>query len=203
MSKPASDATWWNARYASRPTLWGPGPNRFVAEAFQGIAPRGRALDLACGEGRNAVWLAEQGWEATGVDFSSLALERARQLAQTRGVEVRWVEADVTAWEAPEPFDLIVVAYLHLQPEALGRVWRAAAQALGREGELFLIGHARGNLSEGVGGPQDPAVLWEPSEVAHELSLAGLEVTLSEEVLRPVDGQTAVDARLRARLAHA
>ncbi len=199
MSQPATDPAWWNARYASRPSLWGHGPNRSVAEAFQGVPPRGRALDLACGEGRNAVWLAEQGWEATGIDFSSLALERARDLAQTRGVEVRWIEGDVTAWEPPETYDLIVVAYLHLAPEALRQAWRLAAQALAPSGELFLIGHARRNLEEGVGGPQAPSVLWEPSEVAADLEAAGLEVTLSEEVLRPVEDQSAIDARVRAR----
>lgn len=201
MPQPPSDAEDWNARYASRPTLWGTGPNRFVEEAYRGATPRGQALDLACGEGRNAVWLAQQGWEATGVDFSSLALERARALARERGVEVRWIEADVTAWAASEPFDLIVVAYLHLPSEALRPIWRAAAEALAPEGELFLIGHARRNLREGVGGPQDPDRLWEPSEVACDLREAGLTVTRCEEVLRPVDEAQAIDARLRARRA--
>jgi SAM-dependent methyltransferase len=201
MTEPDPAAAWWNDRYASRPTLWGKGPNRFVAEAFEGLPPRGRALDLGCGEGRNAVWLAEQGWQATGVDFSSLALERGRQLALERGVEVAYVEADVTTWEAPEPFDLIVVAYLHLLPEQLSEVWPRLARALSPGGEVFLIGHARRNLSEGVGGPQDPDRLWEPSELAGALSEVGLEVTLSEEVLRPVEDKAAIDARLRARRA--
>ena len=66
-----------------------------MAEAA-GLTP-GRALDVACGEGRNAVWLAEQGWQATGVDFSDVALDKARGLAEARGVEVEWVQADVIA----------------------------------------------------------------------------------------------------------
>lgn len=199
MTQPARDPAWWNERYASRASLWGSGPNRYVAEAFDGVHAQGRALDLACGEGRNAVWLAEQGWQATGVDFSSLALERAREMARTRGVEVELIEADVTRWEAPEPFALIVVAYLHLDREPLRRTWRLAAEALAPGGELFLIGHARRNLADGVGGPQDPAVLWDPSELADDLRAAGLEVTQSEEVLRPVEDHHAIDARLRAR----
>ena len=76
MSKPARDSAWWDARYASRPSLWGAGPNRFVAEAFQGVPPRGRALDLACGEGRNAVWLAEQGYDPA---FGARPLRRTLQ----------------------------------------------------------------------------------------------------------------------------
>ena len=84
----------WNARYAQKELLWTAAPNRRFAEEVAGLAP-GRALDLACGEGRNAVWLAERGWEVTGVDFSDVALAKAAELATSRGVEVDWVVADV------------------------------------------------------------------------------------------------------------
>ncbi len=193
---------WWDERYSGRATLWGHGPNRYVAEAFEGLTPTGcgRALDVACGEGRNAVWLAEQGWNATGVDFSPVALERARALAADRGVSATWIEADVVSWTAPEPYALIVVAYVHLTRDALRNVWAWAAKALEPSGELFLIGHSRRNFDEGTGGPQNPAVLWDPNEVAEDLRAAGLEVTLSEHVSRPVeDSRDAIDSRLRAR----
>ena len=84
----------WNARYAQKELLWTAAPNRRFAEEVAGLAP-GRALDLACGEGRNAVWLAERGWEVIGVDFSDVALAKATELAANRGVEVDWVVADV------------------------------------------------------------------------------------------------------------
>ncbi len=77
----------WDERYASHELLWHAEPNRFVVEEVGDLAP-GTALDLACGEGRNAVWLAEQGWRATGVDFSAVALAKGRRMAEQRGVTV-------------------------------------------------------------------------------------------------------------------
>lgn len=84
----------WNRRYAGRELVWTSTPNRFLVAETAGLAP-GRLLDLACGEGRNAVWFAERGWRATGVDFSEVALEKARALAAERGVEAEWRQADL------------------------------------------------------------------------------------------------------------
>lgn len=192
----------WNDRYAESELVWGADPNRFVAEAFGDVAARGQALDLACGEGRNTIWLAERGWQATGVDFSRIAIERARRLAARRGVDVRFIEADVTTW-TPEPgaYALVLVAYLQVPTDDLEKVWAVAAKALEKGGELFLIGHARRNLDEGVGGPRDRNVLWDPETIAQRLVGVGFEVDLAEHVMRPVDDspQSAIDARIRAR----
>lgn len=192
----------WNERYAASELVWGAEPNRFVAEAFAGVRPQGRALDLACGEGRNAIWLAEQGWEVTGVDFSRVAIERARALAGRRGVAVRFLEADVTRWR-PErgAFALVVIAYLQLPEDAMAQALEHAVAALAPGGELFAIVHARRNLAEGTGGPQDPAVLWEPEVFAAALRGLGLVVEQAEHVLRRVDDapRPAIDARIRAR----
>ena len=76
----------WNTRYAQKELVWTAEPNRAFAAEVSGLAP-GRALDVACGEGRNAVWLAERGWQVTGVDFSEVALEKAATLAASRGVQ--------------------------------------------------------------------------------------------------------------------
>ena len=78
----------WNKRYGATDLVWGAEPNRFVEEALRDVEPRGRALDVACGEGRNAIWLAERGWRTTAVDFSGVAIERGRKLAARRGLEV-------------------------------------------------------------------------------------------------------------------
>lgn len=193
----------WNARYRSAELVWGSEPNRFVAEALGAREPSGRALDLACGEGRNAIWLARRGWKVTGVDYSDVAIERARQLAAAAGVSVEWIRADATtlALEA-SAFALVLVSYLQLPGPALRRVLERAARALAPGGELFGIGHARRNLAEGVGGPQDPSVLWDAQEIGALLRSLGLRVECCEEVLRPVEVQgqvrNAIDLRVEA-----
>src|SRR5687768_6279671 len=124
------DSDAWDERYAGTELVWTAEPNRFLAAEVGGLTP-GRALDVACGEGRNAVWLASLGWTVTGVDFSPVGLDKARRLAQERGVSVEWVTADVTTYEPPAgAFDLVVVLYLHLPAPALAVVLARAAHAL-------------------------------------------------------------------------
>ncbi len=193
----------WDARYAASEMLWGAEPNRFVAAAFADVTPRGRALDWACGEGRNAVWLAERGWRVTGIDFSRVALERGRELAAHHRVRVDFVRARVTASPLrPARFALVVVSYLQLPRDAMRRALGAAARALAPGGELFAIGHALRNLAHGVGGPQQAAVLWDPEVLRVDLEAAGLAVDRVREVRRPVetdDGvREAIDVEARA-----
>ena len=105
------DSNVWDERYAGDDLVWSAEPNRFLVAEVETLPP-GRALDLACGEGRNAVWLAERGWDVTGVDFSKVGLDKARRLADARGVSVHWELADVTEYmPAPESFDLVIVMY--------------------------------------------------------------------------------------------
>jgi 2-polyprenyl-3-methyl-5-hydroxy-6-metoxy-1,4-benzoquinol methylase len=89
----------WDDRYATTELLWGAAPNQFLVREVAGLSP-GRALDLATGEGRNAIWLAQRGWNVTGVDFSAVALGKAQAIAADVGVAVEWVEADVLDYEA-------------------------------------------------------------------------------------------------------
>jgi SAM-dependent methyltransferase len=178
------DRAGWDARYSEAELVWGAGPNRFVAEEFT-HAPSGRVLDLAAGEGRNAIWLAERGCRVTAVDFSPLAIERGRQLAAQRGVEVDWVVADLLDYQPAEgAFDAVLVIYLHLTPNALTTVLHRAARAVAPGGRFFLVGHDLTNLRDGVGGPQDPEVLHTPEMIVTHLP--GLEVRRAERVRRPV-----------------
>jgi len=197
------DRSDWDARYAATDLLWGAGPNRFVAAELESRTPQGRALDLACGEGRNAIWLAEQGWTVTAADFSDVAIERARKLAAGRGVEVEWLCADLASYEPPAGvFQLVLIAYLQLPGAELRGVLTRAAAALAPASELLMIGHARRNLSEGVGGPRDPAVLWTPDGIGGALRALGLSVERCEHVQRVVDTpdgpREAVDVLARA-----
>lgn len=177
----------WDARYAGRELLWTAQPNRFLVAEVSGLEP-GRALDLACGEGRNAVWLAEQGWRVEGVDFSAVALAKAKQLAAARGVAVEWTQADLVGHE-PErgAYDLVVVLYLQLPADELGPVLRRAAAAVAAGGLLLVVAHDSSNLGHGWGGPQDPAVLYTASDVVDAVEPEGLEIERKEVVPRPVE----------------
>jgi len=190
----------WDQRYSGEDLLWRADPNRFLVAQVGDLHP-GRALDVACGEGRNAVWLAEQGWTVTGVDFSQVALDKARRLADQRGVMVEWVNADVVDWEPPRAgYDLVVLLYLHLPHEERRVVHARAASALAAGGTLLVIGHDLTNLDGGYGGPQDPGVLFTPDDVAADL--AGLDIVRAERVRRPVSTDAgeveAIDALVRA-----
>ena len=190
----------WDERYATEELIWKAEANRFLVEELDALAP-GTALDVACGEGRNAVWLASKGWRVTGVDFSHAGLAKAQRLATDRGVEVTWVEADVVEWQAPTAsFDLVVVMYLHLHAEQRHQALAHAAAALAPGGVLLVVGHDTSNLLKGTGGPQDPAVLFGPEEIVEDLS--GLQIERAEQVKRTVvtdaGETTAIDALVRA-----
>ncbi len=190
----------WDERYGTEELIWKADPNRFLVEELDALVP-GRALDLACGEGRNAVWLASKGGHVTGVDFSRAGLAKARRLATDRGVEATWVEADVVEWQpSPASFDVVVVMYLHLPSEQRRQVLGHAAAALAPGGTLLVVGHDASNLLHGTGGPQDPAVLFGPEEIVEDLS--GLQIERAERVTRTVvtdaGEATAFDALVRA-----
>ena len=188
----------WNRRHGEAGLLFGAEPNRFLVAEVEGLAP-GRALDVACGSGRNAVWLAARGWQVTGVDFSGVALEQARGLAAERGVDVEWVEADVLEWQPPEGvFDLVGVLYLQVPAGERRAALARAATALAQGGTLLVVGHHSDNLEHGSGGPKDPRVLYSAEDVAADLD--GLEIEKAEAVLRPVqDERDAIDVLVRAR----
>lgn len=195
------DQRGWDERYGASQLVWGSGPNRFLVEEVTDLRP-GTALDVACGEGRNAIWLASTGWQVVGVDFSPVGLEKARQLATQWGVTVDWVQAELTTWEPPSTYDLVVVMYLHLPGDLRRGVLTRMARAVAPGGTLLVVAHDLLNLSEGVGGPQDPAVLYGPDDVVGDIGPV-LTIERAEHVRRPVstpEGEaTAIDVLVRAR----
>jgi len=178
-------------------------PNLFVAAELDGLRP-GRALDLAAGEGRNSVWLAEQGWRVTAVDFSRVGLDKGRELSAAHGVaagQVDWICADLSAYTpSRSSFDLVLIAYLQVGAALRGRVLAGAAAALAPGGTLLVVGHDLVNLTEGTGGPSSPEVLYTPEAIT--AALPGLRIHRAERVRRCVerDGvrSTAVDTLVRA-----
>ncbi|HEV3460501.1 MAG TPA: methyltransferase domain-containing protein [Candidatus Dormibacteraeota bacterium] len=182
----------WDERYRGATLLWTERPNQFLVEEISGLRP-GRALDLGSGEGRNAVWLAEQGWQVSAVDFSRVALDRGAAIAQRSGVDVEWVHADLTQYRpATAAFDLVVILYLHLPPDARRGVLEQAVTALRPGGRLLIVGHDLENRVAGHGGPQDPSVLYTPDRIASELP--GLTMARAQTVKRQVQTNDSVAA---------
>ena len=184
------DARAWDERYAGTDLVWSSGPNHFVETEVAGLPP-GRAVDLAAGEGRNAIWLAEQGWEVTAVDFSVVGLDKGRRLLaaheRARDLRVVWVHHDVLTWD-PDPVghDLALLAYLQLPAEERRAAVRVAFSALTPGGHLVVVAHDSTNLTEGTGGPQDPSVLYTAEEVLGDLDGERFEVVRAERVHRVV-----------------
>lgn len=178
------DADAWDERYAASELVWSAEPNRFVAEALADLPP-GRAVDLAAGEGRNAIWLARRGWQVTAVDFSPVALDKGRRLA--RGTEVTWVCADATAWQPEAAVDLVVLAYLQLPADERRAAVRGAMSMLAPGGTFFLVAHDSTNLTAGTGGPQDASVLMTAEDVLADLAGLDVDVVRAERVARTVE----------------
>ena len=195
------DATAWDERYAASELVWSLGPNAFVEQQVADLPP-GRALDLAAGEGRNALWLAGRGWDVTALDFSLVGVDTGRQLAADRGVDVTWVVADATTWRDEGAFDLVVVCYLQLVEEQFAAALDNAAASLAPGGTLLVLAHDADNLERGHGGPPDPAVLPDVAQVLRALEPHGLAVPSAGQVERHVetdDGpRTAIDLLVRA-----
>jgi SAM-dependent methyltransferase len=193
------DADAWDERYAATELVWSAGPNRFVETECADLPP-GRALDLAAGEGRNAIWLARRGWRVTAVDFSQVALDKGREVAGDTVVE--WVCADATTWATGDRYDLAVLAYLQLEQAGRRAAVRAAFACLAPGGTLLVVAHDSSNLTEGSGGPQDASVLYTAEDVLVDLAGEAFEVVRAERVERAVptpDGGsvTALDSLVR------
>jgi ubiquinone/menaquinone biosynthesis C-methylase UbiE len=189
----------WDERYAER-RQWSAGPNALVAELLADLPP-GDAVDLAAGEGRHALWLAERGWRVTAVDFSAVGLERGREQAAAASLTgVAWEVADVLEWTAPEAStDLVLVAYLHLPEPATTALLRRAVGWLRPGGRLLVLGHDVDNVAHGVGGPQEPAILHSVERLSPVAEL--LTVDRLEQVQRVTPEGVALDTLLWGRRA--
>ena len=193
----ASRRELWDERHSAREPIESLEPDpTLIAEV--GSLPPGRALDLGAGDGRNAVWLASRGWSVTAVDFSRVALDRGRALADAQGVSVEWHLADLLEWSPGAiRYDLVTLFFIHLPPDERRDVYARAASAVADDGTLLVVGHDRTNLADGVGGPQDPEVLITPQEIAADL--AGFRIDRADVARRPgLDRRGPIDAIVRA-----
>jgi SAM-dependent methyltransferase len=189
------DREFYDELYRSTPAVWSARPNRQLVVEASDLSP-GAALDAGCGEGADALWLAERGWRVTAVDFSAVGL--ARGAAQPGAERVSWVTADVTTWTAPPASqDLVVVAYLHLSQDDTVAVLTRAVGWLRPGGRLLVLGHDLANIDHGVGGPQEPTILHSVDRLAPVAEL--LTVDRLEQVRRETPAGTALDTLLWGR----
>lgn len=137
-----SAAEVWDEKYRSRNRIWSGEPNpQLIAEAAP--LPPGTALDLGCGEGADAIWLASRGWKVTAVDVSAVALERAETHAQERGQgrNITWLRQDLAEWVPGELFDLVTAQFLHSTVMPWQQALQLAAAAVRTGGTLLIVGH--------------------------------------------------------------
>ena len=150
----------WDARYRSAAAIWSGNPNPHLVAQVADLAP-GTALDVGSGEGADAIWLATRGWQVTGIDLSTVALERAAHLASDAGQDIAeriiWERADVLFWDpTPRQFDLVSAQFMHLPP-------------LVRE-TLLIVGHHPSDLETSIGRPNLPDFFFTADKVAASLS---------------------------------
>ena len=202
MTEELFSEAFWNERYRSHPKLWSGNPNlHLVAETSE--LPPGTALDVACGEGADAVWLAERGWRVTALDISTVALERAA--AHAGALPIEWRQADLMTWEpGPERYDLISAQYMHLPPEPRDRLFRHLAAAVRPGGTLLLVGHHPSDLHTAMQRPDVPELFFTGADVKALLEPAEWTVVTDSDAPRDVtdhEGRpvTIHDAVFRAR----
>ena len=149
-----SAPTGWDARYAGADYLFGTEPARFLIEQSAHLTRAGRVLAVADGEGRNSVWLAEQGLDVTAFDASPVAVEKARALATRRGVPVDFRVADIDAWDWGGEYDAVVAVFIQFAPPLQrAAIFDGMVRGLRPGGTLLLHGYRPEQIGYGTGGP--------------------------------------------------
>lgn len=213
MTNLESPADFWEARYAATRddtgTVWSGRVNAAVASEVSGLTP-GTALDLGCGEGGDALWLADAGWMVTAVDISAIALAVCAAAASARSLadRITWEQADLAEWQPSIEFDLVTAAFLHSPVELpRERILRRAVTAVAPGGRLLVVGHAAFPPDSSHADHADAPPLPSADEVLASLELPeGWVVETAAQVDRVATGRdgsdvTLTDAVLRVRRA--
>lgn len=189
-----SDQDFWDERYRSRTGLWSGQPNPQLVADVARLAP-GTALDIGCGEGADAIWLAQRGWQVTGMDLSPVALERAATHAAAAGTavaaRVMWALGDLVTWNPAGQFDLVSMHFIHVPPAARETFNRRAATFVAPGGSLLIVGHDAGDRAQGVRRPPGDDQYFSGDDVVALLDLASWDIVVNEvrprTVTRPDD----------------
>ncbi len=187
------DAESWNRLFAEQEWLFPVEPIPLIVELVSPLEP-GRVLELGVGEGRHAIWLAEQGWQVTAVDFSRVALDRARRRARGRGVAMECVLADAAdVLPAVGGFDLVLIAYMHPEPHERDAVFAAVAEAVAPDGHLLVVGVDVAD-PKAARGPGESDWRYSPGLLAG--AFPGIELARCERVGRAVETEEGSEHRI-------
>jgi SAM-dependent methyltransferase len=178
----------WDERYAGSTRVWSGKPNQRLVEQVTGLPP-GRAVDVGCGEGADAVWLAQQGWEVTGVDVSQVALDRAAGHAADEGVAARtsWSRVDVVGGGSlPGGMDLVAAHYLHPPLNLFATTFATLLEAVGTGGTLLVVGHHPADAGTGLRNPALAHLLFGPEQLVALLAPESWDVVVADAPTREV-----------------
>ncbi|QQR41795.1 class I SAM-dependent methyltransferase [Myxococcus xanthus] len=183
--QPPDAAAQWDARFSHPAYVYGTQPNDFLVEMASRLPPGGRVLSLGEGEGRNAVYLASLGHAVTAVDASSVGLQKAKQLADERGVNIETHVSDLAHFTfAPEAWDAAIVIFCHLPPALRRRVHGALVKSLRPGGLVLLEAYTPAQLGFRTGGPPVEELLYTAEALREDF--AGLELPVLRELTREV-----------------
>lgn len=177
-------AEFWDDRYGSTEQVWSGNPNQRLVEQVTALPP-GDALDVGCGEGADAIWLAERGWRVTAVDVSTVALARAARHARLAGPTVAhrisWQPVDALTWTpVADSFDLVSAQFIHLPPPDLAALLDRLGAAVRPGGTLLVVGHHPRDLATSMRRHKWPDLLLTPDQIASSLDPAVWAVTTDE-----------------------
>jgi SAM-dependent methyltransferase len=202
------DQEYWDERYRSHPKLWSGDPNRYLISETSELKA-GTALDVGCGEGADAIWLAQHGWQVTAVDLSTVAIRRAASHAAQSGAEIAdridWVRADLTVWDqGDDRFDLVSAQYMHLPAQPREALFRRLAASVTSGGTLLVDGHHPSDLQTTVPRPPMPELFFTGDDIVAVLDPNEWDVITNAAPQRSAtdpDGRTVTihDTVLRAR----
>ena len=200
-------AAFWDERYSASSALWSGDPNPQLVTEAGDLAP-GAALDVGCGEGADAIWLAERGWRVTAVDISSVALQRGAAHAERADADVAqhitWLQADLISWVPPvDSFDLVSAQFMHLPKVPREALFGRLAASVAPGGSLLIVAHHPSDLQTTARRPPRPEMFFTAADVAASLDPGEWDTAVSEARARPSidpDGRsiTIHDAVLRA-----
>ena len=199
-TEPALDEDFWDERYRSSPHVWSGNPNSQLVVEIADRVP-GRALDVGCGEGADALWLAQRGWDVVATDISRVALGRAARHARdaepAAAARIEWRHVDLLV-EPPEQdsFDLVSAQFMQLPPEPRGRLFATLAASVRPGGTLLVVGHHPSDLATGVDRPPMPDRFYTADEIASLLD-DSWTVVVNEARPRSTTTPEGVDATIQ------